>query len=50
MALGLQKFKVTQGGFLKELHRFDSIKLDQTEGHFACWAKTRPAELPACIS
>lgn len=37
MALGLQKFKVTQGGFLKELHRFDSIKLDQTEGHFACW-------------
>ena len=35
MALGLQKFKVTKDVFLKELYRFDSIKLDQD--HFICW-------------
>ena len=35
MALGLQEFKVTKDVFLKELYRFDSIKLDQD--HFICW-------------
>lgn len=39
MALGLQKFKVTQDVFLKELYRFDSIKLDAAAGHFICWAE-----------
>lgn len=40
MALGLQEYKVTQDVFLKELYRFDSIKLDQqAAGHFVfvCW-------------
>lgn len=36
MALGLQEFKVTKDVFLKELYRFDSIKLDAA-GHFICW-------------
>ena len=38
MALGLQEFKVTKDVFLKELYRFDSIKLDAA-GHFICWAE-----------